>query len=65
MNDRPLRENSSVELREWKGLYSNANPHSLGAEFNTVQENAVSIVAGQIQTRGGLVKVVFEGQTET
>ena len=65
MNERPAKESSSVEMKKWQGVYTNANPHSLGGECTSEQVNSVSIVAGQIQTRGGLVKVVFAGQTDT
>jgi hypothetical protein len=46
-------------------MFSNANPHGLGTDFTADQVNTVSIVTGQVNTRGGLVKVVFAGQTDT
>lgn len=51
---------SSVVLRNWLGMVSNASPHRLGDSHVQVQENMASIVAGECMGRSGMRAVSFE-----
>lgn len=51
---------TAVVLRAWKGMLSNASPHVLGVEYVQIQENAQSVVGGQLWGRAGMREVQFE-----
>lgn len=44
-------------------MFSNANPHVLGAQFLAVQRNMNSAVTGQLQCRSGMRAVKFDVDT--
>jgi hypothetical protein len=50
----------NVVFNQWRGMFSNANPHVIGTQYLAQQTNLTSVVTGQLQVRSGLRAVVFD-----
>lgn len=56
----PVR--TSVELRDFPGLITNADRYDLPEGAGQVQINLCSLVLGELQVRQGIRELVFEGE---
>lgn len=59
--DAPKQAPASVDISQWLGMASNVNPHVHRGQYTALQENLMSVVAGQAQVRGGLKRIYFDG----
>jgi len=53
---------STVELRDFPGLITNADRYDLPEGAGQVQVNLCSFVMGEMQVRQGIRELVFEGE---
>jgi hypothetical protein len=60
-SDAPRHVPASVEIIQWRGQASNINKHILRDQYTSYQHNMMSVVHGQVQGRGGLLRVYFDG----
>jgi len=57
MADRPRQ---SVEIRDYPGLIANSDPEDIPRGAAQMQVNVISLVTGELSTRGGYRTVSFE-----
>jgi len=51
---------TAVDVRQFQGMFSNADPHDLPPGMSVVQVNAAVIIVGQLQVRRGLRELKFD-----
>lgn len=57
-----IKADSNLEIKDFSGMASNADPTDIPPGMSQVQINVSSIRRGQLEIRGGLRKVTFENE---